>query len=85
MSIKILYFASLRARIGIDTEQFQPPATVRRVSDLIAVLRARGGVWHEALAEGAPVCVAVNQEIVSPRTAIAMGDEVAFFPPVTGG
>lgn len=82
--MKILYFAGLRERVGMHTEQFAPPA-VRDVGGLMAVLRARGGVWQQVLAEDAPVCVAVNQEMATRDTVIAAGDEVAFFPPVTGG
>jgi molybdopterin synthase sulfur carrier subunit len=46
---------------------------------------ARGGVWATALAQGRPIRVAVNQEMAEPSTTLRPGDEVAFFPPVTGG
>ena len=55
------------------------------VAGLIAHLRARGGAWSEALAPGALVRVAVNQEMADAATHVNDGDEVAFFPPVTGG
>jgi molybdopterin synthase sulfur carrier subunit len=46
---------------------------------------ARGGAWHTALAQGRALRVAVNQEMAQPTTPVKPGDEVAFFPPVTGG
>ena len=51
----------------------------------LAALRERGGAWAEALAETRPVLCAVNQVMARPGDAVADGDEVAFFPPVTGG
>jgi molybdopterin synthase sulfur carrier subunit len=61
------------------------PEGVATVAALRAHLVARGGEWASALAAGRAVRVAVNQQIAKPETAIAPGDEVAFFPPVTGG
>jgi molybdopterin synthase sulfur carrier subunit len=48
-------------------------------------LVARGGEWNKALAPGSPVRAAVNQAVAAGNTPVADGDEVAFFPPVTGG
>ena len=61
------------------------PATVRDLESLRALLVARGGAWKEGLAPGRPVRAAVNQNMALGDTALADGDEVAFFPPVTGG
>jgi sulfur-carrier protein len=83
--IEILYFASLRERLGTARERIAPMAAVATAADLIAYLRARGGVWADALGEGGRVMVAVNQELANPQTPIRDGDEVALFPPVTGG
>ncbi|WP_295400113.1 molybdopterin converting factor subunit 1 [uncultured Thiocystis sp.] len=83
--IKILYFARLRERLGCQEERLDLPAGVGTIADLLAHLRARGGLWAEALGEGERFMSAVNQEIVQPGTSIRDGDEVAFFPPVTGG
>ena len=55
------------------------------VAALRAHLAARGGAWTRALAEKRLLRVAVNQDMVQPAAAIQAGDEVAFFPPVTGG
>ncbi|TVR97830.1 MAG: molybdopterin converting factor subunit 1 [Rhodospirillales bacterium] len=81
----ILYFASLREKAGLASEEVAPPAEVADVDALVAWLRDRGGKPAEALADLRFVRVAVNQEHVSLRHPVRAGDEVAFFPPVTGG
>jgi len=81
----ILYFARLRECFGVPAEQLALPAGVRDVTSLIELLRARGGVWEDELAPGKAYRVAVNQAMASPATPLAEGDEVAIFPPVTGG
>ena len=83
--IKILYLARLREDLGRNEESLELPAGVATVGDLCAYLMARGGPWMGALAENRSLCVAVNHNIAQPATVINSGDEVAFFPPVTGG
>ena len=83
--VKILYFARLREDLGQRAEELALPAEVTTVAGLRAHLMARGGAWAQALAQGKALRVAVNQDIAEPTTAIKSGDEVAFFPPVTGG
>jgi molybdopterin synthase sulfur carrier subunit len=83
--IEILYFARLRERLGLDRERLALPADVGTVADLLAHLRGRGGIWADCLGEGETLMTAVNQELARPHTALGDGDEVAFFPPVTGG
>jgi molybdopterin synthase sulfur carrier subunit len=85
MSVRILYFAWLRERSGRSEEEVALPPSVADVADLVAWLRARGGGPAEALADLRAVRVAVNQEYVTFRHPLKAGDEVAFFPPVTGG
>lgn len=85
MKVKILYFASIREKLGRDVEEIDLPAGIATVSGLRGHLRARGGAWAEALAEGRVLRMAVNQDMAQPAAAIKPGDEVAFFPPVTGG
>ena len=85
MKVKILYFASVREKLGKDAEDLDLPAGVATVADLRSHLRARGGAWAEAMAEGKLLRAALNQDMVQPAAAIKAGDEVAFFPPVTGG
>ena len=84
--IKVLYFARLREQLGTASEEIalmDEPATT--VGDIATLLRGRGGAWSEALAEGETILVAVNQEMARLETRVKDGDEVAFFPPVTGG
>lgn len=83
--VKILYFAGLREATGAASEELALPAGVRDVAALRTFLRSRGGVWNEALAESRRVRAAVNQDMAAGDTPLADGDEIAFFPPVTGG
>jgi molybdopterin synthase sulfur carrier subunit len=82
--IRLLYFASLRERVGTGSEEL-PLDGSRNVADVLARLRARGGTWAEALDPTRTVLAAVNQDMAQLDTPIRDGDEVAFFPPVTGG
>lgn len=83
--IKILYFARLREQLGTAGEKIPPGAGTETVADIAALLRRRGGAWSEVLGKGETIMAAVNQEMARPETRIKDGDEVAFFPPVTGG
>ncbi|HYD31724.1 MAG TPA: molybdopterin converting factor subunit 1 [Azospirillaceae bacterium] len=83
--MKVLYFAWLRAKVGMGQEDVVPPDTVRDVASLLDWLKDRSPKHAEALANPAVVKVAVNQEYAAPDTAVKAGDEVALFPPVTGG
>ena len=83
--ITLLYFARLREAFGMSSEQVAPPAEIADVGALLEWLRGRGGVWQDELAPGRPVRVAVNQTMATAGTPCAAGDEIALFPPVTGG
>lgn len=83
--MKLLYFAWLRARIGQAEEELAVPAEVRDVAGLLLWLRGRGGGYAEALRDLSVIRVAVNQDYVGRDHPIREGDEVALFPPVTGG
>ena len=85
MKVTVLFFASLREQLGQPREQLELPAGVGTVAALREHLRARGGAWASVFAQGKPVRAAVNQDMVHPAAAIKAGDEIAFFPPVTGG
>ncbi len=83
--ITLLYFARLREAFGIASEKIALPADVNTLESVRATLAARGGAWAHELAAGRAFRAAVNQSIASGDTPIKDGDEVAFFPPVTGG
>jgi molybdopterin synthase sulfur carrier subunit len=83
--VKLLFFARLREDLGTGAEALALPADVTTVAGLRAHLMARGGAWASVLANGKALRVAVNQEMADPATPVKAGDEVAFFPPVTGG
>ncbi|MGB8364107.1 MAG: molybdopterin converting factor subunit 1 [Rhizomicrobium sp.] len=81
----LLYFAWVRQKIGRSEERIALPAGVKTVADLAAWLGARGQGYAEAFADPGRLRVAVNQDHVSFETMLGPDDEVAFFPPVTGG
>jgi sulfur-carrier protein len=83
--ITVLYFAGIKEQLGLARESVELPAGVRHVGALAATLRARGDAWASALAGGPGLKVAVNKSMTTLDAVINDGDEVAFFPPVTGG
>jgi molybdopterin synthase sulfur carrier subunit len=83
--VRLLYFAWLRARIGQAEEDLALPPEVRDVRGLLDWLRRRGDGYAEALRDLSVIRVAVNQDYVGFDHPIREGDEVALFPPVTGG
>lgn len=83
--VTLLYFARLREVLGTGSEQIALPSGIDNVSGLLELLRARGGVWESELAADRAFRVAVNQDMADAATALRDGDEVAIFPPVTGG
>jgi molybdopterin synthase sulfur carrier subunit len=83
--MRVLYFAWLRERMGRSEEELPLPPGVATVGALVGWLRARDAAGAAAFGEAAVVRAAVNQEFAQPDAAVADGDEVAFFPPVTGG
>lgn len=82
--IKILYFARLRELLGLSAEEVLLNQPQISVAELIVELIARGPDW-QVLASDKNIRVAINQALVSAQAMIKAGDEVAFFPPVTGG
>ena len=83
--MKVLYFAWLRTKAGIGEEEIFPPEEVTSVALLVEWLKSRSAGLTEAFADMKVVRVAVNQDYVGLDAPVKAGDEVAFFPPVTGG
>ncbi len=83
--IKILYFAWVRARAGLAEESVALPAGVSDVRALLDWLKTRSPGHAEALRDPSAIRVAVNQEYVAANAPVKAGDEIAIFPPVTGG
>jgi molybdopterin synthase sulfur carrier subunit len=83
--VKLLYFAWLRARIGCAEEEIELSPEIKDVAELLEWLRSRGGRYADALRDLSVVRVAVNQSYVGREHLLHEGDEVAIFPPVTGG
>jgi molybdopterin synthase sulfur carrier subunit len=85
MQIQLKFFASLREAVGTGSESLVIPAEVKTAGQVRELLRHRGGVWAEALAEGRALRIAVNQQMADASAPLTEGCELAFFPPVTGG
>jgi molybdopterin synthase sulfur carrier subunit len=81
----VLYFARLREIFGVSNEQIKLPEGVRDVAGLTNFLHTRGEVWAAELAPNKVFRIAVNQVLAAADTPVADSDEIAFFPPVTGG
>ncbi len=83
--MQLLYFGWVRIKMGKDRENMDLPDGVANVRDLIEALRDRGAEYEEALNDISMVRVAVNQELTDLDAAVANNDEIALFPPMTGG
>lgn len=83
--IDLLYFASLREALKTEKEQLQLPEDVNTILDLKSYLSARGDIWLETFSNNITLLVSVNQQMAADESPVRDGDEVAFFPPVTGG
>ena len=83
--MKVLYFAWVRDAVGTGEEALDPPPEVGTVATLLDWLADRSPAHGAALAARERVRVAVNQDFAAPGDPVRAGDEVAIFPPVTGG
>ena len=85
MKIKLFYFAKVREVLGIDHEEIDLVHNIKTVADLIEFLKNRGIHWRSIFEMPSSLRVAVNHELVETNHGINANDEVAFFPPITGG
>lgn len=85
MKVKVLYFAKLREVFGVESEELEFPGEHVLAAAVIDTLRKRGGTWGVELSLDAGYRMAVNQTLAGLVTPVRDGDEVAIFPPVTGG
>ena len=83
--MKIIYFSWVRDKVGIGKEEITLPENVTNVEQLAGWLQGRGDGYVKAFADLSIIRAAVNQEHVKLDHPIVADDEVAFFPPVTGG
>lgn len=84
-SLRLVYFAWVRERIGLADETVTPPPGTQTIADLVRWLKTRGEGYELAFENPAIVRAAVDQTHAKPATAIAGAREIAFFPPMTGG
>lgn len=82
--IEVKYFARFREELDSAGERVKA-SQADTVEALLKDLRSRGGAWSRLFAEDQRVMMAVNQEVADGATPLKDGDEVALFPPVTGG
>jgi len=85
MSVKLLYFAWVRERVGKGEEVVEPPAGVSTVADLMTWLAGRGEEYAFAFENPRIIRAAIDRTHVKASATIAGAREVAFFPPMTGG
>ena len=83
--ITVLYFARLKESLNYSTEEIDLPADVRSIAALKLHLAKRGEAWANLFNGQQTIRAAINHALVENDAVIKNGDEVAFFPPVTGG
>ena len=83
--MKLLYFAWIRVKMGVSGEHIDPPQNIKDIEGLIHWLKQRNPIANETFSDISNIRIAVNQEYVSINHPVKPGDEIAFFPPVTGG
>jgi molybdopterin synthase sulfur carrier subunit len=83
--IRVLFFASVRDRLGVESVDVSAADAGSDIASLREFLAAQGGVWADVLGNNDRLLAAINQQMVPMHTVVDDDDEVAFFPPVTGG
>ena len=83
--VKILYFSWIKHLIGKSSEEYSLQDNIATIHDLISQLRQLDNGYQKAFANIDSIKIAINQEFATIDHPIHDGDEIAFFPPVTGG
>ena len=83
--MNLVYFAWIRVKMGVSGEHIDPPQNIKDIEGLIDWLKQRNPIANETFSDISNIRIAVNQEYVSINHPVKPGDEIAFFPPVTGG
>ena len=83
--MKLLYFAWIRVKMGVSGEQIDPPQSIKDIEGLLDWIKQRNSISNETFSDISNIRIAVNQEYVDSNHPVQPGDEIAFFPPVTGG
>jgi molybdopterin synthase sulfur carrier subunit len=83
--VKLVYFASVRERIGVSEEEVAISSSVLTVRDLLLWLKTRGEGYHQALQYPEVIRVALDHEHAEHDEAIGGAREIGLFPPMTGG
>ena len=83
--MNLVYFAWIRVKMGVSSEHIDPPKNIKDIEGLIDWIKQRNTISYEAFSDISNIRFAVNQEYVDIDYPVQPGDEIAFFPPVTGG
>lgn len=83
--LNIHYFASIREQLGVEGQQLELPSGVNSVADLIDWLALSDSKFEQMIKASSSILIAVNQTVVEKSYILSLDDEVAFFPPMTGG
>lgn len=83
--VDVLYFASLREQLGVEREQLALNDDITTMHDVRKLLQQRGEQWSAVFSSSRLLMMSVNQQMAKNHSEITAGDEIAFFPPVTGG
>ena len=85
IQVTVLYFASLREQLGVEHEQLDLDDAHSTMLDIRGLLQQRGAIWSELFGSDRVLMMSVNQNMAKQHSKVNDGDEIAFFPPVTGG
>lgn len=84
-AIKLVYFAWVRERLGLDNEEIPLGRDVKTVGDVLMLLSDRGGCYADLASDAEKLRFALDQDYATLASTIGSAEELAIFPPVTGG